>query len=896
MPVAKIRGMALFSIARVASIPLRKRAETLGLALCLLVLPTIEGRTQTPDGLELRREIERILEPLNTHPTEAAQAIEELIRTRGREAVVEAATGPVIAALQGSNREKKKRAAWAASSLKDPLLVESLIEYLRVETFSEYAAEKALIAIGKPSVEPMIAAFQAWKTNELLFDKTAQVLGELKDPRAVGPLLEGFGAKARLAPFRCGEALGKIGGAEAVNGLAGVLKSGTPAQRSHAAKALGQIKDPRAVPALLALVKEESPAFREASTSAADALGEIGDPSALDGLLQALANPKSSASGNASRALGKMPRAAAREAVLKRLRESRVAAERVNLLRALGWIGESAVDVMDEMLKDGDQELRRQAFFNLKSSSQGYTAGTNNVPVEIQEQAREVILANVEAGRADDLRAEERVHFLTGITNARAIRLILRTGFRSDEGHYKTNAVESECLWLVPQGIGLAFQHEGPYAIAPLLDALGDSNAVVRVRAVAALQYIKTLRERHYASPDVRNPLVDRVIQRLGKTAMDAREEEAVRAEALRAIGRFGDVRHAPVLVAILQDKTAPARLRRAAVQSFNSEGMYDRSLITPLLAVLRDKGEDQYLRVETILPLSTLEHKYHDRQIAEAFRVVKSNRSEPASLRAAVARMTRDSQQLTRFLAGAVTAKARGEQKPPAPELPGGKKIWPTGVVAESSQFGAGAFIDLKAEGERQPIKAWYDKQFSDWDVYQNWSAREITILLDGEWKVWCKRDTCCLVAVYKTEASRASVLSGSDRRHPAPNAPPSNGGVTIRHWFGREEELQEFLVEIPREIAHGIRCQRNLRRIESAKDSAVRRLNLNAASAVEPAQLSPAIPGGFASVTCPDGGTYEIGTSRKLARCSFHGSEAAIRCRQGSFGFGERLALPEQ
>src|SRR5262249_22430966 len=164
---------------------------------------------------------------------------------------------------------------------------------------------------------------------------------------------------------------------------------------------------------------------------------------------------------------------------------------------------------------------------------------------------------------------------------------------------------------------------------------------------------------------------------------------------------------------------------------------------------------------------------------------------------------------------------------------------------------------VESQADAEPPEIKAWYDSQFADWKVYKDWNRREITVMMDGEWKVWEKSNICCLVVIHDKE---------------------KRDGMTLFHAFDREEELQEFLAEIPEEVAHRERCKRNLQAIESAKSQATRKYKLTAARVVERDQLSSLIPGGFESLVCPDGGTYAIAVLGKPARCSFHGTQMAI------------------
>src|SRR6185503_18846798 len=106
-----------------------------------------------------------------------------------------------------------------------------------------------------------------------------------------------------------------------------------------------------------------------------------------------------------------------------------------------------------------------------------------------------------------------------------------------------------------------------------------------------------------------------------------------------------------------------------------------------------------------------------------------------------------------------------------------------------------------------------------------------------NGEWKVWSKDNIFSLIVIHEKERK---------------------GAMSLIHAFDREEGLLEFMAEVPTEVAHREKCKRNLQSIEAAKSQATRSLKLASGIAVEPAQLSTLIPGGYESVICPDAGTY--------------------------------------
>jgi len=261
-------------------------------------------------------------------------------------------------------------------------------------------------------------------------------------------------------------------------------------------------------------------------------------------------------------------------------------------------------------------------------------------------------------------------------------------------------------------------------------------------------------------------------------------------------------------------------------------------------------------VRIDTASALQGFEHKFHDPQIAEAFKVVRMDRSEPAAVRAA-AKTVQELLEKFEGQGASMTTASRGGSVALAQDLPSGKKVWPKGKARNRSQVGERTVVELFAEGDRAEIKAWYDRQFADWKVYKDWNAREIAAMMNGEWKTWYKSNLCGLVVIHEKE-----------RR----------GGMEVLHAFDREEELQDLLAEIPQDVVHREKCKRSLYAIESAKGSVIRKFRLGTGSTIEVEKLSPLIPGGYESLVCPDAGTYSIGAVGKPARCSVHGTQMAI------------------
>jgi HEAT repeat protein len=103
------------------------------------------------------------------------------------------------------------------------------------------------------AVEPLIAILKGTNSSDRI--NAIKALGIIKDPRAVEPLIVAMKDPNGNVQLSAAEALGKYG-EPAVEPLIAVLKDSDPNARRNAAYALGEIDDPRAVSTLLEAWKE----------------------------------------------------------------------------------------------------------------------------------------------------------------------------------------------------------------------------------------------------------------------------------------------------------------------------------------------------------------------------------------------------------------------------------------------------------------------------------------------------------------------------------------------------------------------------------------------------------------------------------------------------------------
>jgi len=172
-----------------------------------------------------------------------------------------AATKPLIKTLKSDDIQIRIIATMILGDLKDTLSVKPLIEALK------YKSQTSSIEADKLRLE------------------AARALGKIRDARAVEPLIAALNDENSNVKERSAEALTAIG-EPAVEPLIKVLKNDQIGLQTIAAMILGDIKDPRAVEPLIqtlliAAYENRSWYFR---FEAAIALGKIKDPRAIEPL------------------------------------------------------------------------------------------------------------------------------------------------------------------------------------------------------------------------------------------------------------------------------------------------------------------------------------------------------------------------------------------------------------------------------------------------------------------------------------------------------------------------------------------------------------------------------------------------------------------------------------
>jgi HEAT repeat protein len=158
---------------------------------------------------------------------------------------------PFIAELNDSKGdEARKCAARVLGKMKDPRAVDALIAALE---------DKGLRVIDPVVIEQEEAAHRPVDTGRSPRGEAATALGEIKDPRAIRPLIDALKDPDAELSHGAARALSKFG-EPVVEPMVGALKDSDPGFRRKAARVLGGINAPSAVSALLAAWRERDTA------------------------------------------------------------------------------------------------------------------------------------------------------------------------------------------------------------------------------------------------------------------------------------------------------------------------------------------------------------------------------------------------------------------------------------------------------------------------------------------------------------------------------------------------------------------------------------------------------------------------------------------------------------
>ena len=190
----------------------------------------------------------------------------------------------LIANLSNPDPRIRQGAVMALGDSKDPRAVGPLIDALKDPSVRDWATS-ALSHIKDPrAVEPLIALLKNKNTASFVRASAAKVFGNIKDPRAIDPLIATSKDTDQHARWSAIWALANIG-EPAVGPLIVVLKDPNYLDRLFAASSLSEINDVRAVSALLEAWRNRDFAV----IAGADSFFiKRGEPGSEDALIEAL--------------------------------------------------------------------------------------------------------------------------------------------------------------------------------------------------------------------------------------------------------------------------------------------------------------------------------------------------------------------------------------------------------------------------------------------------------------------------------------------------------------------------------------------------------------------------------------------------------------------------------
>lgn len=256
----------------------------------------------------------------------------------------------LIHALNHKDATIQYDAAEALGELKDYRAVGPLIAALKNDELSgvRWKAAEALSRIGAPAVEALIGALQ--HHDDDVRWKAAIALGEIGDPRAIEPLIRLLCDEDRFVKSRAAHALGMIGEA-AVDPLIRALREGDGNLRWGAAIALGKIRDTRAIEPLINALADK---YENVRAESAKSIAAFGKP-AMAPLLNFLKYSGGSTRLEVVTALGELKDTDAIQPLMQML-ENADDEERKAIADALDAILIPSIEPLVRMLRQGNTD------------------------------------------------------------------------------------------------------------------------------------------------------------------------------------------------------------------------------------------------------------------------------------------------------------------------------------------------------------------------------------------------------------------------------------------------------------------------------------------------------------------------------------------------------------
>jgi HEAT repeat protein len=337
------------------------------------------------------------------------------------------AVEPLIETLKDDNENTRLNSIKTLGELRDPRAVRPLLQIFRDRVpRNREAAAWALYQIGNASVEPLVEMLD--DPNEAIRERTQQALSLIENPRAPASLVT-------------------------------ALRNGSAQVRQDAAFALHDVQDASVIDPLIEALEDEEPGVR---LKVVETLGELQDPITVEPLIECLEDPNLTPS--VLRSLGQIGDATAIPAIMKYLRNeerrySDLAAE------ALVNMGQAGIPDLSQAVDDPSEVVRENAVWAL-----GEIGHPSVVPALISGLSDPVLLVREKAAEA------------LGKNRAGSALQPLIRALNDDNLLVRVKAAEA---------LG---ELGKPAAVEPLIRMLRDENAYVREHAIQALGMIKDAR------------------------------------------------------------------------------------------------------------------------------------------------------------------------------------------------------------------------------------------------------------------------------------------------------------------------------------------------------------------------------------------------------------------
>lgn len=419
----------------------------------------------------------------------------------------------------------------------------------------------------------------------------AKALGQGGAVAAVPVLIDWLGdpqsdAKTRAA---AAEALGDIGGSEATAALIRSLGDVDATVRQRAVKALGTIGkkgNPAVVVALIPRLEDDKADVKHATIQQ---LEELGDRRAVIPLVAKFSETGRETRRLAVRAVGKLGDRAAVPALIRLLQDPDEEV-RTSAVAALGSLGAvDAIDALTQQLHAGIDAYKAKVAYSLGQIAATPGAGPageeamrrlveNLAQPQLRTGSREALRV---AGKAAVPALVEHLQGRLAGDPATAVALLAESG---DPRATATLAVELErgrvAMPLVLEALGAT---RDPAALVPVLGALANKDAAIRL---AAMEALRPLLGRDARAGDV-------LIEHLADADLE------IRVLAAEYLGVLRVRAAAPKLIS-LAGPGNPTRLRRASIDALGEIGQPEATDV--LLQVLREGPSELHRSAATSL------------------------------------------------------------------------------------------------------------------------------------------------------------------------------------------------------------------------------------------------------------------------------------------------------